>query len=67
MNLELVEYEAPSVNMLSNARSLGLLASKLSNENDGSIISKDAWLDFHKDPKIVRENPLFTEYCTQFT
>ena len=64
MNLDLVEYETPSVNMLSNARSLGLIASKLSNKFDGSILSPEAWSDFHADPKVVRENPLFTEYCT---
>lgn len=64
MNLDLIEYEAPSVNMLSNARSLGLIASKLSNQNDGSILSPEAWSEFHAGPKVVRENPLFTEYCT---
>ena len=64
MNLDLIEYEAPSVNMLSNARSLGLLASKLSDKDDGSLLSREAWDEFHKDPKVVRENPLFTEYCT---
>jgi hypothetical protein len=56
MNLELTEYELPSVNMLSSAQSLAKLASKLSDKDDGSIISSETWEELHHEPKVVREN-----------
>ena len=43
LNLDLVNYELPSANMLSNAQSLAAIASKLSDKDDGTMLSREAW------------------------
>jgi hypothetical protein len=56
INCEFVNEEVPSVGMFSNAQSLAKIASKMSDKDNGTIISRETWEEMHDEPKVVREN-----------